>query len=388
MSARMLRGLLKSIITGDKKCLGCTERKCNCCKVKMWRNINGGAYPYTNAEVNLIFYLCQRCDDKGVIKGVYYKDVAETIECDATTVYNCLSSLEKKGVLNWQKGSFDRKIRNDFDIYLKHNFFAPCKKTNKSTNILPAFLNINYAFFEDENHTFYKLSLAQKRVMLYIINRISAQGFFENNKTRKSEQLTFSRHNFIKTIATSINMSTWNVRKVLKGLRFNADDKRRSSVNKSNILSNWIEICDNKDEGYIYLVAKRTLAEKEQRTGYFEHNEISTMNTHNNSLYQEHIVATLLRRLGRTVVKSAQKNKYSKSYIFSAKQEKEKSIQIISIAWILQQYSATVGNAETFLEYIIKKCCSKTENNKKCYINSRIVGALFRNKAKKLTAAG
>lgn len=73
----------------------------------------------TNKETDLILYIARYQDDYGNIQGVYYKSICETLHMSYQGYYDCLRSLEKKGIITCEKRSYA-----DWDISICGNSFA------------------------------------------------------------------------------------------------------------------------------------------------------------------------------------------------------------------------------------------------------------------------
>lgn len=75
----------------------------------------------TGAEIDFLIWLSRHQNDAGLVRGVYYKNVAEDMQLSYQTFYNVMRSLERKEIISVTK---DDIYRGDWDIRILDNDFS------------------------------------------------------------------------------------------------------------------------------------------------------------------------------------------------------------------------------------------------------------------------
>lgn len=73
----------------------------------------------TSAEINFIIHISHYQDDSGKVLGVYYKNIMESLHISIQTFYDILRSLDKKGIIQYEKNFY-----SDWDIQILDNDFT------------------------------------------------------------------------------------------------------------------------------------------------------------------------------------------------------------------------------------------------------------------------
>ena len=66
----------------------------------------------SNHEIDMMLYIARFQDEFGHIRGVYYRDICENVGLSYQGFYDCLHSLERKGIIACEKRSYF-----DWDIH-------------------------------------------------------------------------------------------------------------------------------------------------------------------------------------------------------------------------------------------------------------------------------
>lgn len=97
----------------------------------------------TSKEINFILHIAKYQDDRGVVQGIYYRDVCRAIGISSQKFYDILYSLKKKKIIEYEKNDYtdwDITIcNNDFSIYTDQDY--------KSGNV--KYFNVNHALFSN-----------------------------------------------------------------------------------------------------------------------------------------------------------------------------------------------------------------------------------------------
>ena len=119
----------------------------------------------TGKEIDFIIALSFYQDQRGVIKGVYYKNMMLETGMSTQCFYDCKRSLEEKGVIR------SVGIRNDYDITLIGNDFSIYSDEDyRSGNV--KYLSTACHLFRDRN--FRRLKPKQKLLVMDLYNIQSA----------------------------------------------------------------------------------------------------------------------------------------------------------------------------------------------------------------------
>lgn len=73
----------------------------------------------SNHEIDMMLYIARFQDEFGHIRGVYYRDICENVGLSYQGFYDCLHSLERKGIIACEKRSYF-----DWDIQVINNSFC------------------------------------------------------------------------------------------------------------------------------------------------------------------------------------------------------------------------------------------------------------------------
>lgn len=73
----------------------------------------------TNAELNILLYMAKYQDDRGNIRGVYFRDVCTNLHICNQTFYNGLEALQEKNIISYRKASYW-----DYDVTILDNDFG------------------------------------------------------------------------------------------------------------------------------------------------------------------------------------------------------------------------------------------------------------------------
>ena len=73
----------------------------------------------TNCEIDFLLYIARHQDEKGLVTGVYYRDVCKHAGICKQSFYAALRSLQKKGMITWTKNS-----EIDYDVQILENDFS------------------------------------------------------------------------------------------------------------------------------------------------------------------------------------------------------------------------------------------------------------------------
>ncbi len=120
----------------------------------------------TSLEFDFLIQAAKRSDAYGSVRGLYYGEFANELNCHASSFYNLLDSLELRGYIHVQKNH-----NTDIDIFLLHNNF-----NNPFTDQIEYknYINLGINLFWDS--AFYEKRAGAKRLMLYLVKRVLAAG--------------------------------------------------------------------------------------------------------------------------------------------------------------------------------------------------------------------
>ena len=95
----------------------------------------------TGCEIDFVLYISRFQDDRGVVKGVYYKDVAKETGMSFQQFYNAKQSLQDKGIIRVEKNDY-----TDHDITILDNSYAGLCEMEEKVRRKP-YINTNHDIF-------------------------------------------------------------------------------------------------------------------------------------------------------------------------------------------------------------------------------------------------
>lgn len=155
----------------------------------------------TKKEIDLIIYLGQFQDEKGVIKGIEYKDVLKEVEICKSTFYLLIYSLEKKGII---KINYTHNYKYWEMVILNNEF-------NNSTDYKKGYFKLNFAVLHSK--AFKQMTKSEKIIVINIINLNFNREFIKVsfNKIRLwTGKSLRSCKKFIETIRNVFNLTIKN----------------------------------------------------------------------------------------------------------------------------------------------------------------------------------
>lgn len=127
----------------------------------------------TGKEINFILHIAQYQDDRGVVQGVYYKDICEAINISSQKFYDILHSLEKKKIIKVEKNDYTdwdvRICNNDFSVYTDEDY----------KNGIVKYVSVNHQIFSHPD--FLSLKAGAKMIAIDMF-RIILTGSRKSNK--------------------------------------------------------------------------------------------------------------------------------------------------------------------------------------------------------------
>lgn len=136
-------------------------------KLGVFKNLFGKNL--TGNEIDFIITLSHLQDERGVVCGLYYKEMMQETGMSAQAFYDCKKSLQEKGIISVQKGI------NDYDITLIGNDFSGYTNDDYKAGRVP-YLKTNCNLFASKNWKL--LKPAQKLLamdLLHISNASSGR---------------------------------------------------------------------------------------------------------------------------------------------------------------------------------------------------------------------
>lgn len=112
----------------------------------------------TNREMDFFLYIARYQNEKGIVEGVYYKDICEEVGMCKQTFYNTLLSLQEKEVITYHKNT-----ESDYDISICNNQLYDKKNPE-------GYINLNRKLFRDKN---FKRMKAKEKIMLLDLMKIT-----------------------------------------------------------------------------------------------------------------------------------------------------------------------------------------------------------------------
>lgn len=117
----------------------------------------------TKAEVDFILEISHYQTDKGIVYGVYYKNICETIGISYETFYVTMKSLVEKGLIALKKSEY-----GDQDIVIRDNDFS------YNGALKEGYISTGHDIFYNEE--FKKLKANEKLLILQLIKIVGVNG--------------------------------------------------------------------------------------------------------------------------------------------------------------------------------------------------------------------
>lgn len=150
--------------------------------------------PLSSCALNLLLEIIRVADEKGHAV-IYYKDMADTINCSVAQFYNTLHSLKQLNFIDYIKSE---EYNTEIDVYVVGNDFR-----TGYTN----YVNTNITFIVDRQYMNFKAG--EVRTYLYIVWKVAKQHDKEENK-----RLPHS----LKALAKILGVSVRSVKKYINTL--------------------------------------------------------------------------------------------------------------------------------------------------------------------------
>lgn len=143
----------------------------------------------TSDELSFFIYICKIADDKGMCKGVYYREVVEEIGISISQFYIVKKRLEDRGYIVCSK-----EYTQDIDIYINDNSYVIEDDDGNEIECYANYLNLNREAFSKE---FYDLKVGAKKILLDImylgaIRKDKVKGYAKLWRAPKSEYIAYS----------------------------------------------------------------------------------------------------------------------------------------------------------------------------------------------------
>jgi len=90
----------------------------------------------TNSEIDFILYISRFQNDKGIVRGVYYKEICKQLDISYQKFYDLKKSLVEKNIIRTFKGNY-----TDWDIQILDNDFS------YSDSYKEGYINTNHDIF-------------------------------------------------------------------------------------------------------------------------------------------------------------------------------------------------------------------------------------------------
>lgn len=132
----------------------------------------------TNREIDFLLYIARFQDEKGNVKGIYYKDVCRNAGMCKQTFYSTLYALERKGICTYRKAS-----DYDYDIKILNNDFS------YPDALKEGYIMLNREVFRSRN---FKKCRAKAKCLFLQLMKItySNRGKFIKNRTEFIKKYT------------------------------------------------------------------------------------------------------------------------------------------------------------------------------------------------------
>lgn len=153
----------------------------------------------TNTELETLFLLSRYQDEKGIIIGVYYKDICQALDISYQKFYDILSSLRNKGIISYEKNSLI-----DYDVKILDNDFS-------IPDYKQGYLNTNYQIFYQKN--FSNLKVKEKLLLIKLLKIC----YTKANKSQKSFIIGMKK--FYQEFSCFLKVSKRSIRGYLSNLK-------------------------------------------------------------------------------------------------------------------------------------------------------------------------
>lgn len=263
-------------------------------------------------EILCLLNLIDKSNERGIAKGIYYKDISKEIDCSVAQYYNLLSSLKEMRFIDFNKSD---DFRADNDITILGNNFAEDGYNN--------YIDINIDLFKNEK--FKRLRAGAMRTVLYLVFRIKKQKYDDTSVYfNEKNRLLYNKYTVIsKQIGITVRMLKSYVNELIS--------------NKIISLGRKIDVRTKKYD--IITLSKKILAkvthiitQKGSKTKVTEHE----MHSH-----YKHFIKTLCRR----------------------KKIKADEINIDDTAMLMKQYKSAGEKNNKDIYNVIKNAFNLIENN-------------------------
>lgn len=121
-------------------------------------NLNKIMQRCTGKEIDFILYIAQFQDDKGLVKGINYKDLCNDINIAQSTFFHVISSLEDKEIIKINYLNTDYSF---WTITINDNAFT------EPSSFKEGYLNINYTILHSKQ--FQELRKGEKVIVLNLL---------------------------------------------------------------------------------------------------------------------------------------------------------------------------------------------------------------------------
>lgn len=122
----------------------------------------------TSGEINLIVLLSKYQNEKGLVSGVYYKEVCEKLKISYQLFYDLLRSLARKQLISYEKASY-----YDYDVRILENDFS-------DGSFSEGYLNTNHKIFS--NPKFFSLKAKEKILALSLLKILLTKEYMRDKQ--------------------------------------------------------------------------------------------------------------------------------------------------------------------------------------------------------------
>lgn len=154
----------------------------------------------SSKEVDFILYIAQYQNQFGIARGIYYKDLCDTIDLSYQGFYNCKTSLEDKGIIACEKNSY-----YDYDITILNNSFD-------GEDYRRGYVNIHIPMVRDPR--FQRMKAGAKLMALWLLREWRIY-----KKQSKSSSYKIGRDNFFAKFRELMGLSNRCIRSYLGALK-------------------------------------------------------------------------------------------------------------------------------------------------------------------------
>ena len=151
----------------------------------------------TGNEIDMILYIARYQDELGHVQGVYYKDICENVGLSYQGFYDCLHSLQNKGIIMCEKRSY-----YDWDIQIINNSFSGTENFGRG------YVSLHCGMVRSD--AFKGLKSGAKLMALYLMR----EWLISRSRT-KSSAYQITKENLMKKFTTLLNVSRRTVREYL-----------------------------------------------------------------------------------------------------------------------------------------------------------------------------